>query len=125
MNSHQRDQYWKKLILSSIYDDDGLDTIQQRIDHIQRMYSETFDYERNRRRYPNPQVRVANWLMGLPLNLPVYNGEIRERLIVTGVIHEKSSESTVDRHLANYWSVMAAKLIQLWDGHHIPKNLDI
>lgn len=79
----------------------------------------TFDqeknYENNKKRIPNLQDRVADWLQGLPscTKLKFSNWEILELAVSQGSLPENYTEKQGDRITENYWNFTAFKIIQL------------
>ena len=56
---------------------------------------------------------MINWLSGLALSLPCYNGEIIDLAIQMGSIDENPTDKIIDRVLDNYWSFMAGIILQM------------
>lgn len=82
-NSKQYTSKLHKFLLDNIYfeDLDGVEiTDKQKIDYFFATFESEFNYHQNIRRWPNYQVRLANWLMGLPsvINIPFSNYDILE-----------------------------------------------
>ena len=76
-------------------------------------FDRTYNYLNNIRRTPNYQQRFAEWLQGLPLNIPyTYNDiiELEKKLLETDQVNNE------DRIINNYWSFMAFQIIKLKDN---------
>jgi hypothetical protein len=61
------------------------------------------------------QDRIAQWLRGMPsvINISVDYDEIANWLIVWGVIPENYTEKQYYKHVNNWFSVIAYRLLQL------------
>jgi hypothetical protein len=70
------------------------------------------------------QTAVMNWLQGLPscLNIEFMNYQILILAETWGSLPPNASEKQQDKIIDNYWNFMAAKLCQLFDGYHVPKQ---
>ena len=56
---------------------------------------------------------MINWLSGLALPLPCYNGEVIDLAIEMGSIERNPSDKTIDRVLDNYWPFMAGIILEM------------
>lgn len=117
MNKHQRDQFYKRVIL-------------QAIDHNymgECGYKTLVDACKNEMGITGQvtQKDVSEWLQGLPsaCTIPFHNWDIIEMAKETGLIDDKSTEARIDKVIEEYWTVMAAKVIQISNGYHVP-NID-
>jgi len=70
------------------------------------------------------QTAVMNWLQGLPssINIAYMNYEILQLAETWGSLPPNASEAKQYKITDNYWNFMAAKLCQLFDGYHVPKQ---
>jgi len=59
------------------------------------------------------QGSIADWLSGLAINIAFYNCDIIDLAKSWGSIPQDASEKQEQKILDNYWSFMAAKLMQL------------
>lgn len=74
-----------------------------------RFYSErSNDIKRNGKRQA-----MIDWLSGLALSLPCYNGEIINLAIEMGSIDDNPSDQLIDRVLANYFPFMASIILDM------------
>jgi hypothetical protein len=74
-----------------------------------RFYSErSNDIKRNGKRQA-----MIDWLSGLALSLPCYNGEIIDLAIEMGSIDDNPSNQLIDRVLANYFPFMASIVLDM------------
>ena len=74
-----------------------------------RFYSErSNDIKRNGKRQA-----MIDWLSGLALSLPCYNGEIIDLAIEMGSIDDNPSNQLIDRVLANYFEFMASIILDM------------
>ena len=65
---------------------------------------------------------MTNWLQGLATDLEYRNHEILALAHKWGSLEPDCSEKEEDKILENYWHFMANKLLQLFDGYHVPKE---
>ena len=87
-------------------------TDREKVTFIFERFEDEYNHESNKRRQPNFQLRFAEWLQGLPLNIPYsYNDiiELAKKLLETDQV--KNEERIID----NYWSFMAFQIIKLKD----------
>jgi len=56
---------------------------------------------------------MIDWLSGLALSLPCYNGEVIDLAIEMGSIERNPSHRTINRVLDNYWSFMAGIILDM------------
>jgi hypothetical protein len=56
---------------------------------------------------------MIDWLSGLALSLPCYNGEIIDLAIDMGSINENPSDQLIDRVLENYFPFMASIILDM------------
>ena len=56
---------------------------------------------------------MIDWLSGLALSLPCYNGEVIDLAIAMGSIDENPSDQLIDRVLANYFQFMASIVLDM------------
>lgn len=70
------------------------------------------------------QAAIQVWLQGLPscINIAFYNHVIIRLAVSWGSIPSDYTEKQADDILENYWSFMAAKLLQLFNGYRVPKE---
>ena len=88
-------------------------TDKEKVTFIFERFEDEYNHESNKRRQPNFQLRFAEWLQGLPLNIPYsYNDiiELAKKLLETDQV--KNEERIID----NYWSFMAFQIIKLKDN---------
>ena len=88
-------------------------TDKDRVNYVFVSFDRTYNYLNNIRRTPNYQERFAEWLQGLPLNIPyTYNDiiELAKKLLETDQV---KNENTI---INNYWSFMAFQIIKLKDN---------
>tara|TARA_R110002050_G_scaffold255698_1_gene394442 strand:+ start:274 stop:690 length:417 start_codon:yes stop_codon:yes gene_type:complete len=74
-----------------------------------RFYSErSYDIKRKGKRQA-----MIDWLSGLALSLPCYNGEVIDLAIEMGSIDDNPSDQLIDRVLANYFPFMASIVLDM------------
>lgn len=91
---------YRAFILDQIDGDNDKDKIGFLFD---KFYSE---YEWRVKQAGKRQAMI-DWLSGLALSLPCYNGEIIDLAIEMGSIDDNPSDQLIDRVLANYFPFMA------------------
>ncbi len=95
--------------------EDGKDlaTEKERIQNVASAFIEEFNYENNRRRYPNRQNRVAEWLKGVPssLTVEIWNSGIIELGCRFG--YKLETEKKQDAFLDKWFRLVAFKLLQI------------
>ena len=67
---------------------------------------------------------IREWLMGLALPIDYNNYDILNLAVLWQSIPADYSEKQVDKILENYWSFMAHKLLQLFNGRAVPKSIE-
>lgn len=67
----------------------------------------------NKRKLPNLQSRIADYLTGLPFDFLFENYKILELAKSHGTLAMDASSEEEDEILANYWNFTAMKIIQL------------
>lgn len=86
-----------------------------------RFYSErSNDIKRNGKRQA-----MIDWLSGLALSLPCYNGEIVDLAIEMGSIDDNPSDQLIDRVLANYFKFMASIVLDMEKDILEPENMTL
>jgi hypothetical protein len=102
---------------SGAYDVDENMTFAEFAAYSWERFDSEYNYEQNRRRYPQLQVRVKEWLSGLALTVACYNGDI------VNVLEEwhdcQLTDKQVDRLVLNWFNFLSFKLIQLWREYDI------
>ena len=90
-------------------------TIAQQAQKVLECFSSEYDHEYNRRAFPNTQLRIAEWLKGLPTSctVPFYNGEIVEHGKRIGQLKQNATENAEQKYIDQWFSLMAWKIIQL------------
>lgn len=89
-------------------------TDEQKVQWVFGHFDREFNYENNKRRYPNEQERLKNWLQGLPscINLAYINYDIKQLGKSWGFCQ---TEVKAAKFVENWFSVMALRLLQLRD----------
>ena len=123
--SSELDQTVKLYIISCIASD-GYDvpepkTTAEKIAFVQDCFNKEYGFNVAQ---VGRQTAVMNWLQGLPstVNIEYMNYKILELAEKWGSLPPNASEAKQDKILDNYWNFMAAKLCQLFDGYHVPKQ---
>jgi|TARA_B110000211_G_C14006897_1_gene521261 hypothetical protein len=66
---------------------------------------------------------LTEWLQGLALPIDCYYGDIIDLAISWGSIPENATQKQKHKICDNYWSFMANKLSQLFDGYRVPQEV--
>ena len=111
-------------LIDAIYTEDHkteATTDAQKIAFVMSCYNSEFNHKYNAIRYPNEQMRFANWLAGLPsvLNIPFYPSSILELAKELQEVNEIDIENTnytqkkKDKICDNYFNFMAYHILKL------------
>lgn len=99
-------------LLECIYSDDvELNTPEEKVKYLFDRFESEYGHAYNLKRYPNKQERLSNWLQGGAINIAMMNYEIIE--LCEKLHGHKLNEKQVETCLANYFSHIAFKLLQL------------
>ena len=115
-NTKKYQENFKNYILSVIDSEDlpeDIKTDKEKVNFIFERFNSEYNHVNNIRRTPNFQLRFADWLQGLAINLPYnYNDiiELAKKLLETDQL---KNEDTI---IKNYWSFMAYQIIKLKDN---------
>ena len=104
--------YFLEVIKSQDLPED-IKTDKEKVNFIFERFNSEYNHANNIRRQPNFQLRFAEWLQGLAINLPYnYNDilELAKKLLETDQL---KNEDTI---INNYWSFMALQIIKLKDN---------
>ena len=104
--------YFLEVIKSQDLPED-IKTDKEKVNFIFERFNSEYNHANNIRRQPNFQLRFAEWLQGLAINLP-YNYddiiELAKKLLETDQLKNEN------RIIKNYWSFMAYQIIKLKDN---------
>ena len=104
--------YFLEVIKSQDLPED-IKTDKEKVNFIFYRFNSEYNHANNIRRQPNFQLRFAEWLQGLAINLPYnYNDilELAKKLLETDQLKNEN------RIINNYWSFMAYQIIKLKDN---------
>ena len=104
--------YFLEVIKSQDLPED-IKTDKEKVNFISERFNSEYNHANNIRRQPNFQLRFAEWLQGLAINLPYnYNDilELAKKLLETDQLKNEN------RIIKNYWSFMAYQIIKLKDN---------
>ena len=104
--------YFLEVIKSQDLPED-IKTDKEKVNFIFERFNSEYNHTNNIRRQPNFQLRFAEWLQGLAINLPYnYNDilELAKKLLETDQLKNEN------RIIKNYWSFMAYQIIKLKDN---------
>ena len=104
--------YFLEVIKSQDLPED-IKTDKEKVNFIFERFNSEYNHANNIRRQPNFQLRFAEWLQGLAINLPYnYNDilELAKKLLETDQLKNEN------RIIKNYLSFMAYQIIKLKDN---------
>ena len=99
---------------------DGLNDA-EKINAFLNQFRDEFNYEYNRRRYPNPARRIGEYLQGLPtgVNIDYWYDAIIERLQSFGIrisyLHNGEYDARTWKMLNNWFTVCGQRILQAAD----------
>lgn len=121
MNSKESRNMIFRYILDSVRDceaENMNDT--EKAAYLWARFESEHNYADNRKRVPNLQARVAEWLSGLAIGIAYTNADI------VSLAEEwqdcKLSDKQAERVIDNYFSFMAFKVMQLCKAHSVNIN---
>ena len=100
-------------VIESEYLPQDIKTDKDKVNFIFERFDSEYNYANNIRRTPNFQLRFAEWLQGLAVNLPYNYNEIID---LAKKLLETDQLKNEDRIINNYWSFMAFQIIKLKDN---------
>ena len=115
-NTKKYQENFKKYFLEVIKGEDlpeDIKTDKEKVNFIFERFNSEYNHANNIRTQPNFQLRFAEWLQGLAINLPYnYNDilELAKKLLETDQLKNEN------RIINNYWSFMAYQIIKLKDN---------
>lgn len=118
------DECYKRVILDGIdnsnYSDKELSTNAEKIAFLHATFQAEYGWAIERY---GMQGALREWLQGLPsaIAIPFYNFDILHLAVDCGNLKRNASEKDQEKILNNYWNYMAAKILQLFEGYHVPK----
>ena len=68
------------------------------------------------------QKAITEWLSGLAINIPCYNGDIIDLAIKMGSINKNPSDKLIDKVVANYFNFMTNIILSLFNPRRIKDN---
>jgi len=99
---------------------ESTETTAQKIDFLQRTFTAEFGW---RVKQVGRHAAMIEYLQGLPssVHIPFTDCGILELAVKTGGLTANATEKQEDKLIDNYWTFMAAKICQLFDGYRVPK----
>ena len=104
--------YFLEVIKSQDLPED-IKTDKEKVNFIFERFNSEYNHANNIRRQPNFQLRFAEWLQGLAINLPYNYNDI---IILAKKLLETDQLKNENRIINNYWSFMAYQIIKLKDN---------
>ena len=96
------------------------------IDSPKETDTEVADYSKGRfegetrydkRKFNNTQERLADWLRGLPFQLPYWDEDIINLAKSWGTLAADATEKQEQRIVDNYYSFMAYQILKYWERY--------
>lgn len=113
-NSKAFKQVYFQYILDSInFEDFDPKNDKERMELFWVDFDQRANYPSNKKRTPNLQNRIEDFLQGLPYDFKFASHEILEMAVSQGSLNPDYTEKQADRILSNYWNFTAFKIIQL------------
>ncbi|HXS59730.1 MAG TPA: hypothetical protein VN703_02840 [Candidatus Sulfopaludibacter sp.] len=76
-----------------------------------------YNHDYNKKRLPNLQNRVADYLQGLPFQLEFENYRIIELAKKWEQLPKNADDRQEDKILNNYWNFMAFQILKFWKAN--------
>ena len=114
-NTKKYQENFKTYFLEVIKSEDlpeDIKTDKEKVNFIFDRFNSEYNHANNIRRTPNFQLRFAEWLQGLAINLPYnYNDiiELAKKLLETDQLKNEN------KIIQNYWIFMALQIMKLRD----------
>ncbi len=115
-----------KLYLISCITSEGYDVIepvtnQEKIDFLRNTFNSEYGFNIARM---GEQNALKEWFQGLPSSISVafYNTDILDLAFKWGSISSTVTESQEQKILDNYFNLLAAKTVQLFNDYRVPKE---
>ena len=96
-------------------------TNEEKLKEVLNAFNSEFNFEQNKRRYPNLQTRFAEWLQGAPslFEIEYWNEGIIKLAKEWQSIPQDATEKQEQKILDNYYNFMACKFFQLCTQHKV------
>jgi hypothetical protein len=117
-NTNQYRNSINKLIVKWCDGETCIETEEQAAQYLFDRFRSEYDYVQNRKRTPDNQRRVAEWLSGLPIGIPFWYADILEtamRLHDVSELSEKQESHIVE----NWFDHVALFILRLWEKHNL------
>ena len=91
-------------------------TDKEKINLLVKDFEDTYCFPADLQRFPNQQVRMAEWLMGLPSSfggMPFMNYDILQLAIKMQSLPSGATEKEEDKILDNYFLFIANEILKL------------
>lgn len=117
--SSELDRKVKLYILNAVSDQAESTKVLEIVEYIKNRFESEYGW---RVAQVGRQQAMIDWLQGLALDIEYMNYKILELAVKWGSLDENATERAENKILVNYWSFMAAKVLQLIDGYRVPKS---
>jgi hypothetical protein len=113
---------YKKLIRAAILEcidtteSDFNDTEMDKMLYFAYRFEVEFNHEHNKKRFPNLQIRIADYLGGIPFNFPYTEEGIIQFAKDTGTYTVKTERTIIN----NYFKFMAYHIVRYCEALNIP-----
>lgn len=100
---------------SSVATDNGLtfETDKKALEFFFATFEKEYNYQNNKRRYPNLQERLSSWLRGLPscISIDYADDDIIKNGLIWGVLDSPDGRKA-EQFVNNWFSVLALRILQ-------------
>ena len=100
-------------IIESIPEEWGT-TDAEKLKELKSEFERVANHPYNLHKLPNEQARLADYLMGLPIDLDFYNTDILQRDKQLREYTDDLTDKQENIVLSTYWLLMARNIINIW-----------
>lgn len=116
-------EFWKRFqgyFMECVTDDGNeFDSVEKALGYFWSRFSVEFNYAYNKKRIPNLQARIADYLQGLPFGFDWNYPGIIEAAKRLGTADENTPEKKLDKINENWFKWLAAKIMQFSEKNDI------
>jgi hypothetical protein len=113
---------YRSFILDHIEEDHDGNALVTQNDKIRFLFDRFYSEFNWRVKQAGKRQAMIEWLSGLALSLPCYNGEIIDLAIEMGSIDDNPSDKLIDKVVENYFPFMASIVLEMEKDILDPEN---
>lgn len=100
---------------------DNIDEPKESHTEVARYSKERFENEtrHDKRRRLSTQHKLADWLRGLPFQLPYWNEDVINLAKSWGTLAQDATEKQEQKIVDNYYNFMAFHIMKYWEHHGV------